>query len=192
MLSSCNFRVARLQNKVATKYLIRVTSLVKNAPNFSPKLLSLSLLGLKNPAKFPPNFSQNFPPKSQKKVFTDELLQERRENASGTIAGLTRVLRQEHVANANTVPSVKSHPSILGGTVAPCRAGKHPGTKERQSPPPKQEICVLRGACPMWGFRENRMGVFGKGGSCNSRLFVLKPDAAIASEVSISRENPLK
>ena len=34
------------------------------------------------------------------------------------------------------------------------------------------------------------MGVFGRGGSCNSR-FVLKPDLAIASEVSSSSKNSL-
>ena len=37
--------------------------LTKNAPKFSPKLLSLYSVGQKNPPKFPPNFPPNFPPK---------------------------------------------------------------------------------------------------------------------------------
>ena len=49
----------------------------------SPKCLSLCSVGQKkNPGKFPPNFPLNFPkfPAKNQKKFTDELLQERREN----------------------------------------------------------------------------------------------------------------
>ena len=55
--------------------------LTKIAPRFSPKSLSLYFVGPKNPAKFPPNFPQISLPKLKNK-FTDELLQERRENKS--------------------------------------------------------------------------------------------------------------
>ena len=47
--------------------------------NFPRYFWALTLWSRKNPAKFPTNFPPNFPPKNSKK-FTDELLQERREN----------------------------------------------------------------------------------------------------------------
>ena len=76
-------RVARLQSEFYTKDFFRATNfLTKNAPQFSPKFLSLCSVGpKKNPRKFPPNFPLNFPnfPAKKKKKFTDELLQERRE-----------------------------------------------------------------------------------------------------------------
>ena len=61
-------RVALLQNEVGTNDFFRATNfLTKNAPKFSPKLLSLYFVGQKkNPAKFPSNFPPNFPPKKLK------------------------------------------------------------------------------------------------------------------------------
>ena len=59
--------------------------LTKNAPKFSPKFLSLCSVGQKRSLeKFPPNFPLNFPnfPAKNQKKFTDELLQQRRENNS--------------------------------------------------------------------------------------------------------------
>ena len=64
--------MARLQSEFCTKDLfVRATNfLTKNAPNFSPNILSLCSVGQKNPGKFPPNFPlnfPNFPAKNQKK-----------------------------------------------------------------------------------------------------------------------------
>ena len=77
------FKVARLQSEFCTKDFFRATNfLTKNAPKFSLKILSLCSVGQKkspeNPSKFPTKFSK-FPCEKSKK-FTDELLQERREN----------------------------------------------------------------------------------------------------------------
>ena len=73
-------KVARLQSEFCTKDFFRATNfLTKNAPKFSPKLLSLCSVGQKNPGKFPPNSPlnfPNFPVKNQNKI-TDELLQDR-------------------------------------------------------------------------------------------------------------------
>ena len=63
-----------------TKVFFGATNfLMKNAPKFPPKFLSLYFVGPKKSAKFPPNFPRNFPPKKQNKV-TDELPEGRREN----------------------------------------------------------------------------------------------------------------
>ena len=79
-------KVAHLQREFCTKDFFRATNfLMKNALKFSPKCLSLCSVGQKKSrkilAKFPTKFPPNFPSKNQKK-FTDELLQERRENDS--------------------------------------------------------------------------------------------------------------
>ena len=51
-----------------------------------------------------------------------------------------------------------------------------------------RDLCTASGSrCPSW---ENRMGGFRKGGFSNNR-FVLKPDVAIASEVSILSKNSM-
>ena len=78
--------VARLQSEFCTKDFCRATnSLTKNAPKISPKFLRLCSVGQKKsrkiPSKFPTKFSK-FPCEKSKKNFTDELLQERRENNS--------------------------------------------------------------------------------------------------------------
>ena len=58
-------KMARLQNEVGTKYFDRGTNFVtKNAPKFSPKMLSLNFVGPekshKVPAKFPsPKIKEN-------------------------------------------------------------------------------------------------------------------------------------
>ena len=81
---SKNVKVARLQSEFCTKDVFRATNfLTKNAPKLSPKILEPLFCGSeKNPREnslqiFPLNFP-NFPAKNQNK-FTDELLQERRE-----------------------------------------------------------------------------------------------------------------
>ena len=77
--------MARLQSEVCTtcSYFWATNFLTKNAPKFPPIVLSLLFCGSeKNPAKFLPNFPPNFPVKNQK-TFTNELLQERRENRGG-------------------------------------------------------------------------------------------------------------
>ena len=62
-----SLKVARLQSEFCTKdFLVRATNfLTKNAPIFSPKILSLCSVGQKNPGKIPPNFP-NFPAKNKK------------------------------------------------------------------------------------------------------------------------------
>ena len=75
-----NFRVARLQNEVGTKDFFRGTNfLTKNAPKFSPNILSLYFVGQKKSRKIPGKFPAKFPPQKSKK-FTNELLQDRQEN----------------------------------------------------------------------------------------------------------------
>ena len=51
-------KVARLQSEFCTKDFFRATNfLTKNAPEFSPKFLSLCSVGQKKiPGKFPPNY----------------------------------------------------------------------------------------------------------------------------------------
>ena len=78
--------MARLQSEFCTKDFFRATNfLTKNAPKFSPNILSLCSVGQKKsrkiPSKFPTKFSKFSCEKSPKK-FTDELLQERRKNVS--------------------------------------------------------------------------------------------------------------
>ena len=83
-------KVARLQSEFFTKDFFRATNfLTKNAPKCPLKFLSLYFVGQKkNPGKVPPNFPLNFPnfPARNQKKFTDELLQERRENTLKTAA----------------------------------------------------------------------------------------------------------
>ena len=78
------FKVARLQSEFCTKDFFRATNfLTKNAPKFPPNFFEPLFCGSeKIPGKFPPNFPLNFPnfPAKNQKKFTDELLQERREN----------------------------------------------------------------------------------------------------------------
>ena len=79
------FKVARLQSEFCTKEFFRATNFrrTKNAPEFSPENFEPLFCGSeKIPGKFPPNFPLNFPnfPAKNQKNFTDELLQERREN----------------------------------------------------------------------------------------------------------------
>ena len=77
---------------------------------------------------------------------------------------------------------------LFGGTVFVCpvprgiRPSQIPGSPPPRSPPIKES---QNPQC--W---ENRMGGFRKGGFSNNR-FVLKPDVAIASEVSILSKNSL-
>ena len=64
-------RVARLQNEVGTNYFFPgMNFLTKNAPKFSPNILSLYLARPKRSRKFQPNFPQYFPAKYQKKSLT--------------------------------------------------------------------------------------------------------------------------
>ena len=79
------FKVARLQREFCTERFFRGTNfLTKNAPKISPNFLSLCFLWVrKNPRKIPSKFPtkiSKFPCEKSKKKFTDELLQERREN----------------------------------------------------------------------------------------------------------------
>ena len=55
-------------------------SLTKNAPEFSPKVLSLYFVGPKESRKIPATFPAKFPSQKYKKI-TDELLQDCRENS---------------------------------------------------------------------------------------------------------------
>ena len=77
-------KVARLQSEFCTNDFFRATNfLTKNAPKFSPKILSLCSVGQK---KSPENSLQishsKFPCEKNPKKITDELLQERREKNS--------------------------------------------------------------------------------------------------------------
>ena len=124
----------------------------------------------KNPTKFLADFPQNFPPKNQIK-FTDELLQERRE----------KHLQQNSLAIANAMAwCTQVQKSMLHEV--PWKIGMlicHPATSRPLISRRKEAV-----------FRENRMGGFREEGSCNGR-FVLKPDVAIASDVSISSKDSL-
>ena len=63
------FRVARLQNEVGTKDFFWGTNfLTKNAPNFSPKILSLYFVGQKKSRKIPAKFPAKFPSPKSKKI----------------------------------------------------------------------------------------------------------------------------
>ena len=54
--------VARLQSEFCSKDFFRATNfLMKNAPKFSPKFLSLSSVGLKESRKIPSKFPTKFP-----------------------------------------------------------------------------------------------------------------------------------
>ena len=69
---SQDIKVARLQSEFCTKTIFRVTNFVtKNAPMFSPNLLSLCSVGQKKsrkiPSKFPTKFSK-FPCEKSKKI----------------------------------------------------------------------------------------------------------------------------
>ena len=82
-----SFKAARLQSEFCTKDFFRATNfLTKNAPKFSPTFLSLCSVGQK---KSPENSLQisheifQISLRKIKKKFTDELLQERRENKVG-------------------------------------------------------------------------------------------------------------
>ena len=66
------FKVASLQSEFCTKDFFRATNfLTKNAPKFSPKILSLCSVDQKNPlkipSKFPTKFSK-FPCEKSKKI----------------------------------------------------------------------------------------------------------------------------
>ena len=71
-------KVARLQSEFRTKdFFFRATNFrTKNALKFSPKLLSLYSVGKKKSHKIPAKF-----PCEKYKNFTDELLQDRENNA---------------------------------------------------------------------------------------------------------------
>ena len=78
----------------------------KNAPKFSPKMLSLDYLvgPKKNPAKFPRNCPQILSAKTQKKL-TDELLQVRRENVLAPLDALgVYPLQPENVPKTQQSP----------------------------------------------------------------------------------------
>ena len=107
------FKVARLQSEFCTKDFFRATNfLTKNAPKLSPNFLSLCSVGQKKhprkiPSKFPTKFSK-FPCEKTKKKFTDELLQERRENVFSLL--FPRVFRG---ASKRKNPAFSGFPSLV-------------------------------------------------------------------------------
>ena len=74
------FKVARLQSELCTKDLFELRILRKMLRTYAPKLLSpYFLVGPKKSRKIPAKIPVKFPCEINKK-FTDELLQESREN----------------------------------------------------------------------------------------------------------------
>ena len=116
-------KVARLQREFCTKDFFRATNfLTKNAPKFSPKFLSLCSVGQKKPGKFPPNFPLNFP-NSLRKIknkFTDELLQERRENI---FVVLKKRLRGSKGQMVSTAPRHHTLENVQPGALGVIAAG---------------------------------------------------------------------
>ena len=112
-------RVARLQSEFCTKDFFRATNfLTKNAPKFSPKFLSLCSVGQKKSHKIPAKFPTKFPCAKSKKKFTDELLQERRENGfrflshpESNVSGSNFVIISARIAQPGRPPESEQHRS---------------------------------------------------------------------------------